>query len=568
MRIAQRIFLSLYLTLGIFLAMSMAIGSQLIGIANDEYIHMLDLGDWRWASTPGNKHFGVYGLSFQLLSHSTAVVTGIESLGVVGFTEQSFMHRHLLVTLLAVLAAVTVGVIVWFITRQIIWAVWGSAALLAIPVFAGQGMFNPKDIPVACGYTLVTAGLVGSLINLNFKWPRAFQDVVLPLMIFVGFWLSVGTRLALLYPLLLTAALVTGFISIYGWFERAHLKIFAKRIWPLAIGFLAGIVSVLITSPCVVAPSATACESVFQPFFESVRGSTAFPDNIPTFIAGQVIQSVDVPFWSIPLALFIGTPLGIFLLALCGAVFYAENPSFRLGSYLHGFFRPTPVLFACVGVIALQASLVPLYVIFSRSSWYDLQRQHLYVYPALAALAALGICVLYRWAQNISGRMIRETAKAGIMAVSMIFLAYPAYETAKLWPYNYLYVNELATIPRGFTGTWETDYMFVSDREALQGLPGDVQFRTAGDYWTLKPFLDERGARQPLSGDGAEGGRVPVVYTYRYGIGQRGLEDICDVRNEVTREFRGEMIVLSAVYSCPTEVETGISFDDLMRHEP
>ena len=140
--------------------MPCSFGSKLTGISSDEVSHVEDLFGPQNVANKNHAHFGVYGFSYQLLGHIAAIATAGEPIGDTAYSADALLARHWISVLLVVVASAAVAAVALLLTGDKLISVWASAALLAVPVFLGHGMFNPKDIPVACGYTLVTLGCV------------------------------------------------------------------------------------------------------------------------------------------------------------------------------------------------------------------------------------------------------------------------------------------------------------------------------------------------------------------------------------------------------------------------
>jgi hypothetical protein len=568
-RFLNRFWPALFALISLILAFFMILGSQIVGVANDEHIHMLDLGDWRWASDPELKHFGVYGLSFQLLGHAVAVSLGIEQLGVIGFAWPSFAVRHAITATLAILTALAASLTVFLILRRYLWAFWSVAALLTMPVFFGHGMFNPKDVPVAFGYALLTLGCVSILVLLSQeRTPGFWRSAAVVLCIAMALWIAVGTRYGMVFPFLLTISLLVVILLIYAVIYRPLLHrvllMFGLLVSSVAFGFLA----LFLTNPCIVAPISSKCQVGVEILPVIFERSSQYQDRIPTFIAGVIPDVNDPNFWSLPLSLFVGASALVWFLAFVGLVFFPENWNCKgreVGAYIG---KMRLFFLAAVFFVACQAFLIPAFVVVMRSTWYDLQRQHLYFYPALAILAALGLALL--WQKAKSAVRWGFLQKASVMSLAISALVLPGIDIAKLWPYSYVYVNEVSMVT-GFSGTWELDYTFLSDREALAYVPSDAFFRTVGAYWKLKPLLHERGLRTPPEGKELTSDLENleyVVYSNRISLGQTGLPSDCQVVGEVKRNFRGEELVLSSTGLCPKNSGLGVSFDDLIAHDP
>jgi len=132
-------------------------------IDNGWYVPERDLADGRPdpdnpAATPY-----VYGPAFEAVAHLANFVVGNEALDEISHSAGAYSVRHLTVALLALLGVAAVGFAVSLLTRSPRFGIWAAAGLLAVPEWTGQGFFNPKDIPVAAGYTLVTLALVLAL---------------------------------------------------------------------------------------------------------------------------------------------------------------------------------------------------------------------------------------------------------------------------------------------------------------------------------------------------------------------------------------------------------------------
>jgi hypothetical protein len=367
------------------------------------------------------------------------------------------------------------------------------------------------------------------------------------------------------FPLILTAVLLVGLIFVLS---RMHL-------WPrgyvkLALltyitGVLLGLSLVALTNPCIVAPISDKCVTGIEILPRVFGISSDYVWSGTTFIAGRQVQGQDPEFWYLPLAIVVGTPVLILLLAAIGAVFGPEN--YQLGSLT---FRGSPLrakvtdtsrqrtlLVAALVMVGLQAALVPIAVILLRSTLYDLQRQFLFVYPAVAVFAGFGIALLFQQAT----RRNSSFAKLMVSLLSVIALMAPLYESWRLWPYSYVYVNPVASLP-GYADYWETDYWHVGMLEAMGQIPPDAQFMAVGAYWTLTPYVLEEIRQGMVRKKSSEG--VFVIRSRRAGFGWNGYEPDCSPYSKVIRNLRGQEIPIAFVSLCPFEYaskswpETGI----------
>jgi len=565
LRVLNQVLLVTFLFIGSLFTVMLFWGSQSVGISTDEHIHMLDLGEWRWTADPDQeRHFGVYGLSFQLLGHALAVILGIESLGQISYTPLSFGIRHLVVATLTLFTAIAVFALSRILTRSWVWATWGAVALLAIPPFLGHGFFNTKDIPTAAGYTLFSLSAVLSIYLLRFRRPSWWSVASIIFVGIAGTWLAVGTRLGMLFPFALTSG-VLGFsyIAIFYLWKARGVTFFRPYFYFLG-GFLSGLVAVAITNPCRVAPVSQECTTGLELLPRIFGISSDYVWSGTTFIAGRQVSGQDPDFWYLPLALTVGVPLIVLILAFVGAVFSLENYEIEgdaaNSSALSTTGRGVKYLFAAsFFVVMAQATLVPVTVILFRSTLYDLQRQFLFVYPAIAVLATLGLSLIWQKASR-PGRA--RNSRLGLVAlVSIIALVVPLAESFRLWPYTYVYVNPVASWP-GYQAYWETDYWMVGMREAMAQIPENAQFGVAGAYWLLTPYvLDEIevGVQRKPTQNG-----YFVIRSRRAGFGWNDYLPDCEPYSKVERRVRGQYIPIAFVSLCPKEfrdkswVDTGI----------
>lgn len=545
-----RQFLVGFLLLGIVLMTSVLIfGSQASGISSDEQIHMLDFRGLRWVSDPNQAHFGSYGLSFQLIAHGLAVLLGIEPLNQLSVSPAGFAVRHFVSAAMTVGTSVVVGLIVWVMGRKRLLALWASLATLCVPPLLGHGFFNPKDIPVAFGYSVVT---LLSVFYLYVAWrqiqPSRVQNVLLGGGAVLGVWILVGVRFGMLYLLLLTIFVT---LLLLYWLLRKSKKDYRKKVffWFLS-PFFVGLTLVALTNPCIVSRTSDDCRWGWQLIPRIFGGAADFSWPFQTFLAGQLVAGVDPPFWYLPVALWAGFPLLLGVLALAGAVFYVEYGStdegrgvrWNLGSI------SWPRL-AILIPVALQALAGPSAAVLLRATIYDSQRQHLYVYPALVVLGALGLLAL----TNLMSRILKPAVAAVVsLCIGALILIFPAYESIRLFPYTYVYVNPLASV-NGFAKHWETDYWATSLREALTVIPEGANIEIPVQFWTVTPYLPESRA----GGQTNTSTEKYVIQMHRVGTGFGEAPAECQLVHTVSRNLRGEDLPMSYVSKCDIDIDVG-----------
>ena len=526
-------------------------GSQISGISVDEELHMLFFRGLPWASDPSRENvFAVHGLSFQLLSHVSAVVLGIEPLGQVAVNSQGFAIRHIVTALLTIATALLVGGTVRLITASRLLGAWSAVALLAIPPFLGHGFFNPKDIPVAFGFTGFT--FLSVLVLQKLLFVRLVPLYELIGAFFIGafsVWIAVGTRFGVFYLLVPSIALV---LTVIWWLtRRPRQNPNMRRLFFLFFGSIAtGLLAVALTNPCIVANSSPNCRYGLELLPRLIAGVTGFPWPHESFLAGRLVNGTDPDFWYLPVALVAGLPIGLALLGAFGFVFFWENHSLNESHVHENLVRNYRWIYAVLVMpVVLQFCVGPLAAILLRSTLYDSQRQHLYVYPAVVIFSSLGLLLLY---QKVSEWLSQGYATTITCIVALGVLCFPIYESLRLFPYTYAYVNPLATV-NGWVKSWETDYWGTAHREALRFVPEGANLEVAVSYWTVVPYLAE--PRPPGTVDNAR--EKYVIQWHRVGWGDGKPPQECELVHTVKRRLRGEDLPMAYVSKCPIDYPSG-----------
>ncbi|MGH2956309.1 MAG: hypothetical protein ACRDL6_04865 [Solirubrobacterales bacterium] len=491
----------------------------------------------------------VYGPAYGALAHGANVVAGNESLGEVSHSADAYDVRHLTVAALALLTVAAVGAAVWRLSGSRLFALWAAAGLLAVPVWTGHGFFNPKDIPAACGYVLVTVALILALSESPSHRPKSRYGLAIGVMLAGGIFIGAGTRLAFWVPF--AASLLT-----YG-----ALRLGQRRFGGITLG--AGMDKAVLAGAgagvgAIALLYRDAASKPVTLLTESASGSADFGWVGNTLTAGQLL-SAHPPWWYLPTWIGASVPLLLGALAALGAVLGIRTLATGRGTRGHRAVWSRPEL----GLVLIfqQALLLPLGAVVFGATMYDGLRQHLYVLPAIAVLAGVGAERLWSWARTRRPEKRWRALTAGLLGAALLI---PMAEQTLLFPYNYAYVTPVAGIG-GTNDRWEGDYWFASTPEALSRTPrtspllcqllplpdgSPILHGCLGDWF--EPFTIRRGdAVEQRWRDDASA--LWVVSVKRAGIRP---PDYCEEVDNVTRWLRGEQVTISYVLRCdPVEAQ-------------
>jgi len=543
-------------------------GPGSVGITTDEPVHAGRMASWLqygWYVSPDGLEDGeprpgddlakpyVYGPAYSLLAHEANVALGNEPGDEIATTADAYRVRHLVVALLAALAALAVGLAVLTVTRSPRFGLWAAAGLLSVPAWTGHGFFNLKDVPAGAGYTLVTVGLLVALDTGPDSRDLRLRRLGVGALLAGGLFVGVGTRLSLWVPILASLVVYAALRSA----QRALGK--SPRDWgadlAVAGGAAAGIAAAAAIYPKVFSDP-------FTLMVETVSSAAEFSNSgVPPFLTAGQLLDTSPPLWYLPAWVAASLPVLIGCLGVAGlavaAVALVRSWQARSG----GRFWSRPELGLLLPL--QQATLLPLAAIVGGGTMYDGIRQHLYVLPAAAILAGFGAAALWRWAGRPGvWRWSRPLATA-VLALALVV---PTTEQLILFPYNYAYVNPVAGIG-GIEGRWEADYWQASAPEAISHVPRGVELRCSFDLIpagaptdtsidfvpcyeeNFAPFADRLGT------DVRPGLRPKPATVWAIGRHRAGNQppDGCEHVGDVTRWLRGESVVMSYVLRCPID---------------
>jgi len=416
-------------------------GAWVTGVSFDEPFHVLRLRNFfklGWYllddDIDGNQPGAwvtdryVYAPVTALLAHGVNVLFGNEQAGTVAMTPAAYAVRHEVVAFIGLLGLLAEAAIARMWLRSWSWGVTAAAVLVAIPLWPGQSMFNVKDVPVATGYTLVTAALV---FLSRRQRPRPVARVVAIGALASGIVLGVGTRPGV-WPGL--AAGIVGMLLLTAFYSTGERR--WRWVDCLTAASIAQIVLGL-TYP-----------AVFWHPQHWLWGSA---------LASSDYSGTDGYWWYIPSQVVGSVPLLLLMLGAAG--WFAAVRPVRVS-------RPDTSLVR-LALIGSQCFLMPVMAIVTSAFLYDGLRQVMFAAPGAALLLTGG---MRHGLRNATGPGGNPRARAIVTVAGALAMLVPTLVQGTLFPYNYAYASIIVDVRRLDA---PDDYWRTSVRELLPQIPRD-----------------------------------------------------------------------------------------------
>jgi len=461
----------------------------------------------------------VYAPGTALVMHAVNTVLGNEQFGHPSDSAAAYAVRHYVIAAMSLLALVAVFGLVCLMTGAWRWGLVGSAALAAVPMWTGHSMFNPKDTPVAVGYTLMTLAIASLVVAARHSGRARLLGSGAGVMgMILGIALMVGTRPGMWPGVVAAVVVAVGLLAAARAVDRWLLV-------GLAAGLVGSYAALLVIYPRIFSRPLAMLEV-------SLGQTMDFPSGSDIPGRGYVFERTAIE-WPILLLAFllIGSVLGAWL-------------SIRL-------VKTDPYRAAVVGIVGAQAYALTAAAIITRSNLYDGLRQLLFAVPAQAALATLGMAA-------VVGLGRRKVAQWTLTIVAMAALVLPMVVQARLYPYQYGYGNVAAeALGAGILN----DKWRVSFREHVEEIPPTVM--------AICPHRPENGVMHNTASDcrSSWGVLMPPWLAYwhhaRYNpdaltfylllASDEDTPPNCTVVHEVSRTRNFTRVVMSQLLRCTND---------------
>lgn len=381
--------------------------------------------DMRWRDEMGLLKF--YGTLFDLPSAVIHRALGVDLI----------RYRPFLMAMSGILAVPAVAGIGRLVGGERC-AALAIAALLLMPQFVGQSFINCKDIPLA------TAFAWSCLFSLRLAHAITWQNT-LAAGCAVGAALSIRLNGGMLALAFIAAILGFGVVQLRPW--RMPLQAIARQVQRPTVAVVA---VAAVAFAVLVAVWPYAHRHPVAGLVEAFRVADAFPERYAVLFAGQELDSSRLPWHYLPTMLVLTAPLTIVAPFAVGVGL--------AGTALQRHWRRPAA--RSLFLLLLWVAFPIAYVIIRRPNIYDGVRHFLFVLPAAAVLAAMGM-------ERAVTMLSRHGSHRG-MAVIGAWVVATAPLLALWHPYQYVFHNLLAGDRPTLHERFETDYWMTSYREAAE----------------------------------------------------------------------------------------------------
>lgn len=401
-----------------------------------------------------------YGLLItQLAEGAHAFITG-SSLSLDASNLATYRWVAGVTLTLATVGAAALSLALAQATRSSLAGAFTWALIMTTPLWIGMSHVNFKDVPVATGLSMLSAGVIFSRVGSSplIRW---FGGTTL---LTIGAIVALGARIAA-WPLIL--AILVGSCVVFAVADSR------QRGWkPLLPTLIGSVVALFISLLTIRLTNPFAQLDLMRWLVDSVVVMREYPIDLVVKVAGQDFATGSLPWWYLPAWLGAQLPVLTSVALLWGLVaILASLIRLRWALPRGVLIRVSPVL--------IQGLVLPIGILLAGSVIYDGLRHVLFMIPALASIAGIGIATLDR--ATLPRPKIMQGAAA---AITVAVVGTSLWASIRWLPYSYAFINPIAGGLHS-ERAWELDYWGVT------GMEGVRQLRDQGlNVVTVEPSLN------------------------------------------------------------------------------
>jgi hypothetical protein len=342
-----------------------------------------------------------------------------------------------LISLFSVIV-VSISLYVTFGSRKFSLLFFGLVSTL--PIWVGMSQVNSKDVPVAAGLSIFSAGFM--LILKKSKTLKVFYWGIF--LTSIGAGISLAVRPA-------SIVLVLAFLSINVLvFFLSNLR--KEKLFSLLVSiFLIYFTTLLISLAIMYISNPISINNFYTWVLDAVRTSLNYPSIQPIKVFGQDFLSNELPPWYVFAWVWAQLPVLTFLSLLASLILLIKRVA---------IFKDLSMIYS-ISPFLIQAFLVPLIMLFTQNNIYNGIRHLLFIYPALMIVSTIFLLYLVK---NFDSKFFRTVSKGFVISILLL----NAFATYRWLPYSYAYINPLAGF--GAQRNWDLDYWGLTSREGIKRL--------------------------------------------------------------------------------------------------
>jgi len=357
---------------------------------------------------------------------------------------------------LFVISSVLVSAVVAVIVKSRVTGLFVWACLVSLPILMGFAGINFKDLPVASGLLLVSAGVallsayvVGNSRSLVWSVLLVGLGTFVALGVRIGAWVLVG---AILAP-------SVGLFTALSLRSRQPGIALVQLLAPL-MGVLGGVLGVYLLHPI-------ARIDIARWAWDAYLVSGSYPWIGTIRVLGQDVTSTSLPWWYVPAWLMAQLPILMIGSVVLGLVFWVSRIVTSTTDALRKIEESDHPSTLAFTPFAVQALVLPVGLVVVGVTLYDGIRHLTFAIPALIVMTAPLASFVNSGTGPVTGKskVIAVIAAAGLVAIPMG----NAVSSIRWFPYMYAYVNPIAVaVDEG--RDWEYDYWGTTVQEGADRL--------------------------------------------------------------------------------------------------
>jgi hypothetical protein len=425
-----------------------------------------DLNVAYYTDSHGQRVVDSYGYTFHYLSHLVSrLVAAILGEDFRALSATSLNTQNAVVAVVGIVGCWAVGLVCREIFQSRGAELAGFVGTFLLPLWMGHSWMNQKDVPFAVGFACATAAAtLAANATRSGIVPRAtVRELAVTTVLAVT--LTFGTRPGL--------AILTLPLFVFGMWQLRQQS--SKVHKPLIFSVLGASALVLVTNPA----------SIPNPVGWVLNGIAVGRDFVgysgDVLLDGAFVRSADLGSWYLIKSFVASFPFVALVGVVAGAIFLGIQVRQRMWS------KVFPVCYHAIVVAAVVIGL--------SGNNYNAGRQFLFVVLGWQMVAVLGLW----WLSTGVNRRWSRVLRLGIAALA----AFVVVDHVSIFPYQYVYRNEIARRADDFANRGEFDYWGMAGRElvsAIPNQPGLVVYFGSGDRAGGGKYIPQSGQQFVPSG--------------------------------------------------------------------